>query len=184
MRLRGDSDDARRGGSPNSRSRSSSRLVSRNGARWLTAIVNSYPSSRSLISRRDDAGIVDEHVEPVIPAEDRFGQRAHRGEAGEVGEGGLDRRGVAALGGRRLATSSLARSVRAASRPAMTTRNPARARPSAVSSPIPALAPVTSASRAGSGHLSLFSAPWLRRPLSPPGLRENPSAPWRPEVPR
>ena len=53
MRLRGDIDDARRRRcGADARSRSSSRLVSRNGARWLTAIVSSCPSRIAGIAAR------------------------------------------------------------------------------------------------------------------------------------
>ena len=82
-----------------------------------------------------------------MPVEHRLGEGAHRGEAGESASA-VSTRGVGRSAAR-LGDIRRARSVRAASRPAITTRNPARARPSAVSSPIPALAPVTRASRAG-----------------------------------
>ncbi len=44
--------------------------------------------------RRDQPGVVDQHVDPAALGEQRAGQSAHRIEAGEIGEG--DARQIAA----------------------------------------------------------------------------------------
>src|SRR5208282_2674204 len=69
------------------------------------------------------------------------------------------------------ATNRRAASVRARSRPTMTTRIPVRARPSAVWSPIPELAPVTIAIR-GVAEEFLDIGDWLRLLVPRPTLRE------------
>ena len=55
-------------------SRSSSRFVSRNGAKWLTAIVSSRPSSVSSRRPRDEPGVVHEHVDALVALEQQVGE--------------------------------------------------------------------------------------------------------------
>ena len=38
----------------------------------------------------DQPGIVDQHIDPLVFCQQGFGQLAHRGEAGEIGERSLD----------------------------------------------------------------------------------------------
>ena len=79
-------------------SRSSSRLVSRNGARWLTAKVISYPSADRCEFRRKQPGVVDQEIDPVVRGQDLGGQAPHLRERGEIGERGLDLRRPHPLG--------------------------------------------------------------------------------------
>ena len=89
------------GAAADARSRSSSRLVSRNGARWLTAIVSSYPSCDLWYRGAMIPALLTSTSSRSCRLRTVVGEGAHRGEAGEVGERGLDR-GVAALGGQAL----------------------------------------------------------------------------------
>src|SRR4051794_17699761 len=146
------------GAAADARSRSSSRLVSRNGARWLTAIVSSYPSCDLWYRGAMIPALLTSTSSRscrfrIVSARERTEARLAK-SARAVSTNAVSRRSAA----KRLATSSLARSVRVASRPAITTRNPARARPSAVSNPIPALAPVTRASRADPSISACFQS--------------------------
>ena len=102
------------------------------------AKVVSSPSAVSCAARRDHAGVVDQDIEPAVPAQDIPGQPAHLREAGQVRGHDLD------LGERHAAGDlAPAASPRAASRATMITVAPSMASRSAVSLPIPLVAPVT-----------------------------------------
>ena len=45
---------------------------------------------RKPVVRRKQAGIVDEHIEPVVPGQDLVGQPAHVAEPRKIGERDLD----------------------------------------------------------------------------------------------
>ena len=77
------------------------------------------------------AGVVDQDVEVALP---RVGERADRGEVGEVERAHL---------GRRRRSAAAAASPLATSRTASTTRAPARPSSRAAARPMPLLAPVT-----------------------------------------
>ena len=90
MRLRRDGDDARggRGAQPVEQQigqQERRQMVDRDGQ--LVAVLG------QLRAGRDQPGIVDQHVEPLVPCQHRFGQLPHLGEAGEIGQRRLDRPG-------------------------------------------------------------------------------------------
>ena len=112
------------------RSRSSSRLVRRNGPRWLVAKVASNPSTVSLRSLEDETGVVDEHVEAGRELEDLL--CAARGP--KPGRPGRTRPTASWLEpSKRVASSARAARPLSALRAVTSTRAPAAASAAAVS---------------------------------------------------
>ena len=78
-----------------------SRFVSRNGARWSDRGHVLVPVRRDLALVQHQAGVVDEHVDPVQGLVQAAGQRADLVQAGQIGDLHLRRRGPVGLDGGR-----------------------------------------------------------------------------------
>ena len=157
-------------------SRSSSRLVSRKYARWLTANCISRPSTVTSPLPGDDARVVDQHVKLGCAAADGLGRFADGVQRGEIGTTTTSARGAPCGCRSSLATRSPPRR-RRHSRPG---GRRAPASRSAGGRPMPRVAPVIDADataqvRQGAPGTAIASAaPPRRRRASRPRPAEAP----------
>ncbi len=145
-------------------SRSSIRLVSRNGARWFDLERGLEAVFGEVAALLIDAGVVDQDVQAVGEAAHLVGQHPHL--ASDVKSASTT------------STSSLpvdeqmsrrAASARPASRPCSNTRAPRRASSRAVSLPMPSVAPVTRTVRPRDRPGFVHHGPSCRRRRAPSG---------------
>jgi hypothetical protein len=118
--------------------RSSSRLVSRNGARWLRTKVCSSASAVTCRCAPEPTQVVDQHLQPRVCVEYLAGQAPDFGLGGQVGCEHVHHR--VARGRADVGRCGLGADLVAA---VMPTRAPRAARPAAMALPMPSVPPVT-----------------------------------------